>query len=873
MVDRIDSYPPGRVMDQPQDDDSSTIYVSTDNGWTNDDDSDAGSPIAPALPPPVLSRSESQNLIDFDFSDNGDHHDGNGQTDKLADVMDHISCQPSTEDQSTKVQLFPLDPSSEAQSDGNLNPAAVEFTPSNSCSFPREQISPLSSSRSSFADALQSLDSSDDKLTLIQARVKQLEYDYETLKREKGRVDKLNEELRYNAGKNNATIERLTAQLSEAELLRCRAQRYASEISERGQLDKVSLTGVGEDLNCTKAQLESLRAKYDRVVQSQVPLQNQVQELQTGLLNAVERNKTYEAFLRSFLADHPQHVAAFGAIGVSPSNAERENNCVAGNVEADLLLSFEEISPTSAAPSKPLKSHLLDDTVSVLESERQPASEDAASMYSCLEPIQKSSPQAPQQLLLQAPVQPDVQENHHCLETSRQPDTCNVEVDDLKWSSDCDDLWESPSHKQRALRNQQGGYGARQRSQTPGMFLYGIRYVRDRSDQTLITGNGISEVASRMVIMSGFPDEVHVQRVLEHVRGGRILNAHVAPMGTGDFTYNQAFVEFTAAEDASAFYRYARCRKFGFIGADGDSVSVHTSIPTTDSYPLNEAMQTSIDEGCTRCLVVTGFSVVHLEAVLKKAGLAYNFAEVITYFTYSDDGDFEISFSSLRSAILVRQYILGSSLGTDGRSVTFRSDPCDGSLDELQVPFLPVYPTVDLSILAPENARRFMTTEERKQEEERLQAVRLEACDPNDPETDSLKEMLDRKSIVWEKTPDWEKAVEYVAYDPNQRKEVRHRKDRESGAVQMWYHGGWAMTQTESWKAWEHHNFDSPEPYTQKTADLLYKVTGWVDRRKVNLYLKTKMEKEKGGENGNTDNDAGRLSSTTVESTETLNNL
>ncbi|KAK6213575.1 hypothetical protein QIS74_09577 [Colletotrichum tabaci] len=872
MVDRIDSCFPGRVMDQPKDDDSSTIYVSTDNGWTNDDDSDAGNPVGPALPPPVLSRSESQNLIDFDSSDNGDHSEGNGLTGKFVDVMDQISCQPNTEGDSTEAQLLPLDPSSEAQSDGNLIPAAAEFTPSNSCSFPQEQVSPLSSSRSSFADALQSLDSSDDQLTSLQARVKQLEHEYETLKRENDRLDNMNEVLKYNAGKSNATIERLTAQLSEAELLRCRAQRYASEISERGQMDKVSLNNVGEGLNCTKAQLESLRAKYDRVVQSQAPLQNRLQELQTGLLNAVERNKTYEAFLRGFLADHPQHGAAFEAIGVSPFNAEQDSNCVAENVEADLLISFEEVSPSPAAPSMPLKGHLVDGTVSVLESQQQPASEAAPILVNCFTPVQENSPQASQQLLLQASEQPVVQEDLHCPEISKQPDTCNVDVDDLKWSKDCDDIWSSPFQKERALRNHQGGSGARQRSQTPGMFLYGIRYVRNRSDQTLITGDGIPEVASRMVIMAGFPDEVHVQRVLEHVRGGRILSAHVAPMGTGDFTYNQAYIEFTTAENASAFYRYARCRKFGFIGPNGDSVSVHTSIPTTDSYPLNEIMQVSIDEGCTRCLVVTGFPVVHLEAVLKKAGLAYNFAEVITHFIYSDDGDFEVSFSSLKSAILVRQYILGSSLGTDGRSVTFRSDPCDGSFEELQASFLPVYPTVDLSILAPENARHFMTVEEREKEEGRLQAVRLEGCDPNDPETDTLKEMLDRQSIVWEKTPDWEKAVEYVAFDPDQRKEVRHRRDRESGAVQVWYHGGWAMTQTQSWKAWEHHNIDSPEPYTQKTADLLYKVTGWVDRRKVNLYLKTKTEKEERGENG-TDNDVGRLSSTTVDSTETLNNL
>ncbi|KAK2027186.1 hypothetical protein LX32DRAFT_593204 [Colletotrichum zoysiae] len=621
-------------------------------------------------------------------------------------------------------------------------------------------------------------------ITSLPARIKQLEHDHETFKREHDRLDSINEDLKCKASQSNATIEKLTAQLSEAELLRRRAQQYAADISERSKLDQEFLHGLQEELDYNKTQLEAFKEKYNRVVQNQEPLQSRLQELQTGLLNAVERNKTYEAFLRAFVADNPQHMASFESIGISPDNASRSNY---GKVAAqeDLLISFDEVSPPTLLPqSKP------GDYTECLLDLPPPTATEAVFIRSDNLDCKKSNLQQPlQQLSRQLPEQPKSIGS----KTSKPGDSDHVNADLLEWKEDSNDIWESPFQRERALRNHQGAPGAHQHSQIP---------------------------ASRIVIMTGLPDEVHIQRVLEHVRGGQILNAHTAPMGTGDFNYNHAYIEFTTAEDAFKFYKYSCSREFGFIAPNG--------------------------------------------IFANRAGLAHNFAEVITHFAYSDDGSFEISFSSLKSAILVRESILESSLWTapaEGRAVTFRPDPCSAPLRELQEPFLPTYQTADLSILAPENAQLFMTTEEREGEEKLLQEQMLAACDQNDPDTVGLKDMLDRKSIVWEKTADWDNSVEYMAYDPDQRKEVLHRRDRQSGAIQVWYHGGWVMDKVQSWKAWEHYNVDSPHPYTQKSADLLYEVTGWVDQRKVNLYLKSKAERANSEKNG-TDKNADRSSST-----------
>ncbi|KAK2009705.1 hypothetical protein LZ32DRAFT_682863 [Colletotrichum eremochloae] len=860
MVDRIDSYFPGRIIDRPQDDDGSTVYVSTDNGWTNDDRSVAGNPGPLTFAALAVTHSDSPNLIDFDSSDNGDIPTSNDLTEKIANDMDQESDHPGTGNTPKKAQSLDLGSCLQTHSESNLGPTSAGSSSTGSLSFARQRSSPPSSSPVSFVDALQSPCPSDDITKSPPANTKQLKHDHETLKRKNDRLDSINEDLKYTVFKSDATIEKLTAQLSEAELIRCRAQKYAAEISERSRLDQEFLQQLQEELDYNKAQLEGLKAKYNRVVQNQEPLQIRLQELQTGLLNAVERNKTYEAFIRAFVADNPQHTATFESIGIHSRGAP-PHNCATGGIEEDLLISFDEISPPPPmASSAPPHSNLLDYAGCLLDLPSQAATE--ATFTSSYNPdCNKTNPQPPlQQLSRQLPEQSRL----ICANTSKQQGSHDVNADLLKWEENCNDIWESPFQRERALRNHHGTPGTHQYSQIPGMFLYGIRYVRNQNGQQLTDDDGIPDIACRIVIMTGLPDEVHIQRVLEHVRGGQILKAHTAPMGTGDFNYNHAYIEFTTAKDASTFCQYSSSREFGFITQNGVLAKVRISIPATDSYPLNKGVQASIDAGFTRCLSVTGFSVMHLKTILESAGLAHNFAEVITHFAYSHDESFEISFSSLKSAILVRASILESNLWAspvDGRAVTFRPDPCSAPPGDLQEPFLPTYQTADLSILAPENAQRFMTTEERESEEKLLQEQMLASCDPNDPDTVGIKEMLDRKSIVWEKTADWDSAIEYMTYDPDQRKEVLHRRDRQSGAIQVWYHGGWVMDQTQSWKAWEHYNVDSPHPYTQKSADLLYEVTGWVDRRKVNLYLKSKAEREENKKNG-ADNNVDRSSST-----------
>ncbi|KAI3545222.1 hypothetical protein CSPX01_05172 [Colletotrichum filicis] len=822
MVDKSDPRFPGRVIKQENNNDSDeSIYASTDDGF-NDDKSDAGSPPAPARP--ILSQSNSEKLIDFgdDFDDPKDLEAIVSDTNH-AQTITSVAVIKQGDSQETAIpprenKPSPIEPFVSGRKP--LNPSSAEFTPS---STNRDNLS-SKQSFSSYSDARQSLDAGVG-LFAMKSRLSRLEADHEALKSENESLEYVNESLRHQANLDQGTIAKLREDIKEANLLRCRAQTYSVEQNERSSKDQEVLSRLQDDLDHSQEQLTEYKAKYAGAVANNAPLVAQLQAMQNCLLNAVERAKMYEAFMRSFITDHPEVTEAFAVIGVSPDDGTTTKpglSTVLG-INDEPLISFEDHFPALQTPSKP-----------------QNVDRDNQATF--------PKPEFPS-TFKEALVTPDaLAEKQHPAPVIEHLDNQNTEtatstadtMTGLNWSEGSDNIWDSPFQKERALQTHQRTVGSRHPLAVPGMLKYGLRYIRDGAGQKLTADNGVSDVSSRTIIMTGLPDEVHVQRILEHIRGGRILKAHAMPMGTSDNRFNHAYIEFTSPEDAKAYFQYSldRGREIGFTTADGNSVQVRISMPNTDSFPLKDSILTMIREGNTRCLTVTGFPVKDLHMVLKRAGLASTFAEVITHFAYTDEKSFQISFSSIESAVLVRKCIIGSPLysgSREGHDVIFCPDPCDASLDDLlQIRHLPTSRSFNTDAISAKNARGFQTKEEAEAEDQRYQEAWLANAHSNDleeeAELDAFRERL--KPITWEKGANWDEAVEYMAYDPDQRKEVRHRKDSKSGAFQMWYSAGWAYTTEQSQKEWLHYNIDSTDPYTQQTADLIYQSTGAIDQRK-----------------------------------------
>ncbi|KAK1847763.1 hypothetical protein CCHR01_09605 [Colletotrichum chrysophilum] len=811
--------------------DDHVVYASTDDGFNDDDASEAGDDFAnhhTTAPSSKLGPADLIDLSDGDFATSPSGTADNSPSKANQPVPPQPDAPVPGDKQNSSLDNYP-------QATKTPDPSAQPFVP-----LELERVAP-SSSNSSYTDARQSLDFRDDQIQSLTNRVKELEHSHETLKRENDDLDTVNEKLKLKARKDDESLRELREQLAEELKRRLGSEKKAVEVDEKNAELHVEVARLQEEKADMEPQLEEYKKKLDGSQKSVRPLENMVHTLQRQVLDKTQRIKEIQLFAADHLAKNPQDIPEFATMDLFPHGGKQEHQS-GKEVNPELLISFDGAADMSASGSQLNESQSEIGTPFTVSSVRAPSTPQPHHTSKDLLDDDPADTQSPQTLPIMTPSIPKLQreesltpqattESHTTEPKSPSDDLTSPpkDISGLDWSPDSDQLWISEFQKAQAIRNHQG---ARSTGHTPGMFTYGIRFVRQRNRQKLMTEDDIPDVASRRVIMSGLPDGVHVQRILEHVRGGKILKAHTVTMGGGEARNNLACIEFADPEDAMEFYRFNRRREFGFC-VESTSVRTRLTMPSTDSFPLSDALQARLGEGCTRCLSVTDFPVIHLQTILEFAGMSNNFADTITHFACSDDGSFEISFSDIRCAINIREYILRSKFfegEREGTGVCFKPDPCDAPVESLQIPFLPIKATSDLTILDPKNARLFMTEEQRKLDSELLQEQVMAAADPDD--ADAFHEQDLRKNIVWENKVDWDSFTPYMAFDKDQRRRVLHRKDPESGAVQTQYFGSWVQSPAESRKEWLHHNQHSPHPWTQTTADLFYAATGDIDMRK-----------------------------------------
>ncbi|KAI8264113.1 hypothetical protein K4K58_012473 [Colletotrichum sp. SAR11_239] len=761
--------------------DDHVVYASTDDGFNDDDASEAGDDFAnhhTTAPSSKLGPADLIDLSDGDFATSPSGTADNSPSKANQPVPSQPDAPFPGDKQNSSLENYP-------QATKTPDPCAQPFVP-----LELERVAP-SSSNSSYTDARQSLDSRDDQIQSLTNRVKELEHDHETLKRENDDLDTVNEKLKLKARKDDESLRELREQLAEELNRRLGSEKKAVEVDEKNAELHVEVARLQEEKADMEPQLEEYKKKLDGSQKSVRPLENMVHTLQRQVLDKTQRIKEIQLFAADHLAKNPQDIPEFATMDLFPHGGKQEHQS-GKEVNLELLISFDGAADMSASGSQLNESQSEIGTPFTVSSTRAPSTPQPHHASKDLLDDDPADTQSPQTLPIMTPSTPKLQreesltpqsttESHTAEPKSPSDDLASPPKDmsGLDWIPDSDQLWISEFQKAQAIRNHQGA----------------------RS-----TGH-IPDVASRRVIMSGLPDGTHVQRILEHVRGGKILKAHTVTMGRDEARNNLACIEFADPEDAMDFYRFNRCREFGFC-VESTSVRARLTMPSTDSFPLSDALQARL-------------------------GMSNNFADTITHFACSDDGSFEISFSDIRCAINIREYILRSKFfegEREGTGVCFKPDPCDAPVESLQIPFLPIKATSDLTILDPKNARLFMTDEQRKLDSELLQEQVMAAADPDD--ADAFHEQDLRKNIVWENKVDWDSFTPYMAFDKDQRRRVLHRKDPESGAVQTQYFGSWVQSPAESRKEWLHHNQHSPHPWTQTTADLFYAATGDIDMRK-----------------------------------------
>ena len=224
------------------------------------------------------------------------------------------------------------------------------------------------------------------------------------------------------------------------------------------------------------------------------------------------------------------------------------------------------------------------------------------------------------------------------------------------------DIFASTFERERAIRNHQQRTGS-QDLRFPDFFRYGLHFDLDRARHNVY----------RTVLVSGLPSTVTMTSLLEHVRGGLVIEAKL--LNTESITgHKTAWIVFQREATARAFVNYAKQATITFKGK-----AVTVTILQTPTWPISLMLQNSISNfKHTRCLEVHKFphELISPPALRRELRICHALAwDAIEHVAKRDDGVVELRFSSIKYA--------GQAFGILTKHSKFRrcmtrfvSDPC-----------------------------------------------------------------------------------------------------------------------------------------------------------------------------------------------------
>ncbi len=198
--------------------------------------------------------------------------------------------------------------------------------------------------------------------------------------------------------------------------------------------------------------------------------------------------------------------------------------------------------------------------------------------------------------------------------------------------------------------------------QFPDLFRYGICFKPNRGERDVY----------RTILISGIPSDTTMTALLDHVRGGMIIEAKI--LNTENITRRKtAWIIFQREAAAMAFEEYAGKHPITFKGN-----AVHVTILATPTWPIPVMLQKAIkNHQHTRCLEIHKFPRYISPTVLRRnlricSVLAW---DAIEHMSLRADGVLELRFSSVRYA--GQAYgILTTHSGYRHLVTQFVPDPC-----------------------------------------------------------------------------------------------------------------------------------------------------------------------------------------------------
>ena len=202
----------------------------------------------------------------------------------------------------------------------------------------------------------------------------------------------------------------------------------------------------------------------------------------------------------------------------------------------------------------------------------------------------------------------------------------------------------------------------------PGFFKHGIHFVPRPTEHDFY----------RTVIISGLPLSITMETLLDKVRGGMLIDAKL--LDTAELTGSKtALITFLHEHSALAFEDHAKEYPINF-----SNLFAQVAVIPTPTWPISIDLQTSIEEGLTRCLELHGLppnvSLPTLRQELTNSPVMKSTS--LEYMRLGADGVLELRFSSIRAAEHSSAFFR-KTLPYRGCAIRCLPDPCAQPLETL----------------------------------------------------------------------------------------------------------------------------------------------------------------------------------------------
>lgn len=240
-----------------------------------------------------------------------------------------------------------------------------------------------------------------------------------------------------------------------------------------------------------------------------------------------------------------------------------------------------------------------------------------------------------------------------------------------------DRIFKTEEDRMAAMRNNRESYGG-----VSPIFRYGVQYSPNIPASEIRPEHQDVDYQCRTVVISGLPVGVEVRDVSARVRGGLVIRITMVDTRT----VNNGITALVCFADWHSAHAYASYVAKSPISICGSQVKV--ALAHKPSYPLPRMTALSLEQNATRCLAIENYPSDRCDQLFQHiSGCFRNPEDVLEDIFIGDNATIFISFRTIEFASRFHGIIQRCEEYANVKDgLRFSQDPCEASLDTLQLP-------------------------------------------------------------------------------------------------------------------------------------------------------------------------------------------